>query len=113
MTSEKDIVLIYLEDKPMTYARLESINPDWKKGWYHVKLMMLQIPIQAVTWILRDTYIDGGEFTMNGVRMRFEKVVCPEDPVDSEKDKDEDSENDPTKNDAPGGNVITFKKKDT
>jgi hypothetical protein len=80
MASENDIVLIYFEDKPLTYARIEDISPDHKPGWYHIKLLMLQVPLQVVTWILRDAYIDGGEFTMNGKRMRLEKVQAPEAP---------------------------------
>lgn len=110
MTSEKDIVLIHLDDKPMVYARIESIDPDWKKGWYHVKLLMLQIPLHVVTWILRDVYIDGGEFTMNGVRMRFEKVVCPEDIPASEGNT---GKNDSIADKTSSGNVISFRKKDS
>ncbi len=79
MTTEKDIVLIHLEDKPLAFARIEDISADHKPNWYHVKLMLLQIPVQVVTWILRDAYIAGGEFTMNGKRMRLEKVTAPAD----------------------------------
>jgi len=77
MTGEKDIVLIHYEDKPLSFARIEAIEPDHKPGWYHVQLLLLQVPVQAVTWILRDAYIDGGEFTMNGKRMRLERVENP------------------------------------
>lgn len=80
MAVENDIVLIHFEDKPLTFARIEAITADHKPNWYHVKLLMLQVPLQLVTWILRDAYIDGGEFTMNGKRMRLEKVVVPEEP---------------------------------
>ncbi len=79
MTGEKDIVLIYFEDKPLAFARIEGIEPDHKPNWYHVRLLLLQTPVQVVTWILRDAYIDGGEFTMNGKRMRLEKVLVPEE----------------------------------
>jgi hypothetical protein len=77
MTKENDLVLIYFEDKPLTFARVESILPDAKKDWYHVKLLLLQVPLQAVTWILKDAYISGTEFTMNGKKMRLEKVESP------------------------------------
>lgn len=87
MTKEKDIVLIYLEDQPITFARLESISPDIKKDWYHVKLLMLQVPLQVTTWILRDVYISGQEFTMGGKRVRMEKVVCPQDLEPAKKDR--------------------------
>jgi hypothetical protein len=82
MTGEKDLVLIYFEDKPLSFARIEGTEADHKAGWYHVRLLLLQVPPQVVTWILRDVYIDGAEFTMNGKRMRLEKVVVP--PADSE-----------------------------
>ena len=84
MAEENDIVLIHFEDEPLVFSRIETISPDVKRGWYHVKLLMLQVPVQVVTWILRDTYIDGEEFTMNGKRMRLEKVVCPEAPATPE-----------------------------
>ena len=45
-----------------------------------MKLLMLQVPLQVVTWILRDAYINGNTFTMNGKEMRIEKVVSPEAP---------------------------------
>jgi hypothetical protein len=77
MAAEKDLVLIYYEDKPLSFARIEAIEPDHKPNWYHVSLLLLQIPVQAVTWILRDAYINGAEFTMNAKRMRLEKVESP------------------------------------
>jgi len=49
MAVENDIVLIYLEDNPLTFARIESIEADHKPDWYHVKFLMLQIPLQVVT----------------------------------------------------------------
>ncbi|UCH22974.1 MAG: hypothetical protein JSU83_07130 [Deltaproteobacteria bacterium] len=78
MAKENDVVLIYFEDKPLSFARIEDILPDAKPNWYHVKLLLLQVPLQIVTWILRDAYINGEEFTMHGKRMRLESVVAPE-----------------------------------
>jgi len=80
MAVENDIVLIYLEETPLSFARIESIEADIKPGWYHVKFLMLQLPLQTVTWILRDVYIDGEPYTMGGKQMRIEKVICPPDP---------------------------------
>ncbi len=77
MAKENDVVLIYFEDKPLSFARVESILPDSKPNWYHAKLLLLQVPLQVVTWILRDVYINGEEFTMNGKRMRLEPVAAP------------------------------------
>jgi len=107
MAAENDLVLIYLEDKPLAFARIESILPDSKKDWYHVKLLLLQVPLQLVTWILKDVYISGTEFTMNGKRMLLEKV---ESPV--EKKTSGNIQNDETKNDSPrnekGAKVISL-----
>ncbi len=69
-----DLVLIYYMGKPSVYARIESIEPDVKEGWYQVKLLLLSIPAQIVTWILREEYIDGSIFTMGGVPMRLGDV---------------------------------------
>ena len=85
MAVENDLVLIYFEEKPLAFARIESILPDSKKDWYHVKLLLLQIPLQVVTWILKDAYISGTEFTMNGKKMRLEKVESPVEPETSAK----------------------------
>lgn len=77
MAVENDIVLIYIEHDPRVFARIETILPDAKKDWYHVTLLMLQMPLETVTWILKDVYLDGEEFTMNGRPIRLEKVVAP------------------------------------
>ena len=74
MPIEGEIVLIYYQDQPATYARIESVDPDIKKGWYRVTLLLLSIPTQTVTWILRESYIDGEPFTMGGMSMRLEEV---------------------------------------
>lgn len=109
MTTENDIVLIYLEDTPLSFARIESILPDSKPDWYHVKLLMLQLPLQVVTWILRDVYINGETFTMNGKQMRLEMVVCPEDLEVPETDTEPEKAPEPEKKTPAGNvNVISF-----
>ena len=108
MTDVNDLVLIYFEDQPLSYARVEEILPDVKPDWYHVKLLMLQIPPQYVTWILRDIYIGGAEFTMNEKRMRLEKVVVPEEPqppAGTEKEED----NGKSEKESGGAKVISLK----
>ena len=79
MARENDVVLIYLEDTPVSFARVESIEPDVKKDWYHITLLMLQIPLQTVTWTLKDLYINGDDFFMGGKRMKIEVVEAPEE----------------------------------
>ncbi len=103
MATENDLVLIYLEDKPLSFARIEDISADSKPDWYHVRLLLLQVPLQIVTWILRDVYINGDEFTMNVKRMRLELVVVPEESerrgpeTDREDDADTTPASDPSK----------------
>jgi hypothetical protein len=72
-----DIVLVYKEDLPQFFARVENISEDIKPGWFHLTLLVLTIPVQVVTWILKDIYIDGTEFSMEGKKMRIEKIVPP------------------------------------
>lgn len=84
MTQKNDVVLIYFEDNPIGFARVEDILPDHKKDWYHITLLLLQIPLQTVTWILKDVYIEGEEFTMNGNRMRIELVTAPKEADQAE-----------------------------
>lgn len=102
MAVENDLVLIHFEDNPLMFARIEAITPDVKPDWYHVRLLMLQIPTQLVTWILRDIYIDGQEFTMNGKRMRLEKVEPPvEESIPAPQDP-------PAEPPSGGANVISL-----
>ncbi len=107
MARENEIVLIYFEDKPLVFARIENILADSKPNWYHVKLLLLQVPLQVVTWILRDVYINGAEFTMNGKRMRLEKIKSPEAPQNTAHDEKEPNEKKPTNN-SNGAEVISF-----
>lgn len=100
MTDVNDIVLIYLEDQPQAFARIEAIEPDVKRDWYHVKLLLLQIPLMVVTWILRDVYIEGESFTMEGKSMRLERVVSPDIPDEPKGKSDTD--------DAKKGKVISL-----
>jgi hypothetical protein len=107
MAKENDLVLIYFEDKPLVFARIESILADSKPNWYHVKLLLLQVPLQVVTWILRDVYITGAEFTMNGKRMRLEKIVSPEESQETIKEKKKADKEKSTTN-SNGAKVISF-----
>ncbi len=99
-----DVVLIYYHDKPAVYARIEAIEPDIKPGWYHVTLLMLTIPSQTVTWILRTEYINGEPFTMGGNPIRLEEVKRAVETEKTSKEKGGKK--------GPGGpaRVIPFKK---
>lgn len=110
MNIEGDIVLIYYKDQPGAYGRIERIEPDIKKDWYQVTLLLLTIPHQVVTWILREEYINGGEFTMGGNSMRIEKV----DRLSFDDEKQEDNkldQDDTGKGQVKKGKVLPFKRK--
>ena len=110
MNIEGDIVLVYYKDQPGVYGRIERIEADMKKDWYQVTLLLLTIPHQVVTWILREEYINGGEFTMGGNSMRIEKVDRLS--FDDEKQKDNKSDQDGSgKGPVKKGKVLPFKRK--
>ena len=106
MAIENDVVLIYFEDKPAVFARIEAIKPDIKKNWYQVTLLLLTIPTQAVTWILLDEYINGSPFTMDGKPVRLEPVERAKITID-QGDRPDSKEK---KNQDRTGTVIPFKK---
>jgi len=77
MVTIGDLVLVYQEEKPAFFARIEDISADAKAHWYQVTLLVLQVPVMEAVWILRESYMDGDTFTMNGSRVRIEKVRAP------------------------------------
>lgn len=77
MTEVGDVVLVYMDNNPAFFAKVEEIFADVKPGWFQVKLLVLQVPLLVVTWILREAYYNGQEFTMGGKPMRIEKVLAP------------------------------------
>ncbi len=110
MNIEGDLVLVYYRDEPGVYARIERIEPDIKKDWYQVTLLLLTIPYQIITWILREEYINGQVFTMGGNSMRIEKI----DRLLCKKPKDQGTED--IKDNSKAGKkpfkIVPFKKKD-
>ncbi|MGC8720698.1 MAG: hypothetical protein ACP5TY_11920 [Thermodesulforhabdaceae bacterium] len=92
MVKEGDVVLVYVENQPAFFARVESITPDVKPEWFQVKMLVLQIPMIVVTWILREAYINGTEFTMGGRPIKIVPVVAPPDLWDESEETIENSE---------------------
>ncbi len=92
MSNINDLVLVYLDHQPAFYARIDDINPDVKKGWYQVELLVLTLPPQTLVWILEEAHIRGEEFTMGGRPVRLAPVPPkfepkPETPDPQEKGK--------------------------
>ena len=80
MTTIGDLVLVYLEEEPVFFARIEDISSDSKRDWFQVRLLVLQVPVIETVWILKQAYINGETFTMNGRRIRIDKVRVPKEP---------------------------------
>jgi hypothetical protein len=100
------LVLIHYQDRPTIYARIEAIEPDVKKDWYQLTLLLLTIPAKTVTWILREEYILGAPFTMGGQAMRLEGVP-PFRPEMPEKEPPEETK---SKGGPARHKVIPFKR---
>lgn len=77
MSTINDLVLVYIDNKPGFYARIEDIFPDVKPGWWQVKLLALSFPLQVFTWTLDESQINGEPYTMGGTPVRLEKVISP------------------------------------
>lgn len=88
MATINDLVLVHVENKPAFFARINDINPDVKRGWYQVELLVLGLPLQSIVWILEDVHLQGEEFTMGGTPIRLEvippKVTPPPAPEPTE-----------------------------
>jgi len=106
MATIGDVVLVH-RDRASFFARIDSIEPDIKKDWYKVQLLILTLPIRTVTWILREEYLNGISFTMEGNPVRIEAVKpLPPEPYSG------DALEEPSGKSTPGGGrkVIPFKR---
>lgn len=79
MAGVNDLVLVHLDRKPAFYARLNDIQPDVKRGWYQVELLVLSLPLQTLVWLLEEPHLRGEEFTMGGRPVKLEHL--PPKPV--------------------------------
>ena len=107
MATIGDVVEVYYREKPAFFARIDSVTPDIKKNWFMVELLILTIPLRKVAWTLREEYINGVPFTMEGNEIRIEAI----NPLPIEKDSGDGPEK-PTNKILPkdGRKVLPFKK---
>ena len=80
---EQDVILVYIDNNPAFFARVENIIPDVKRGWWRIKLLILHLPLVVTSWILDEEQIRGADFTMGGTQIRIEKVIAPAEPASS------------------------------
>jgi len=86
MLTVNDVVVVHLDRQPAFYARINDINPDVKKGWYQVELLLLTFPPQTLVWILDNDHLQGEEFTMGGRPVQL-VLVPPKPAPEQEKPK--------------------------
>jgi hypothetical protein len=107
MATIGDVVLVYHSDRARFFARIDSIEPDIKKGWYKTQLLILTLPMRAVTWIVREEYLNGIPFTMEGNTVRIEAVKpLPPEPYPDNTHEEPSAKGRPR----PGRKVIPFKR---
>lgn len=107
-----DLILVYVENTPSFYGRIEKIEPDIKPGWYQVTFLFLGIPPKTVVWILREEYIDGEPFTMGGNPLRLEYVPPLQEALRANNKPDEEVAPRKVDGEAPQSpKVIPFKPK--
>ena len=73
-TGPGDVVLVHLEERPASFARIEAVREHERRGWFYCDLLVLGVPLQPVTWILERAQIDGTPFTMGGQPVRLERL---------------------------------------
>jgi hypothetical protein len=100
-----EVVLVHLQNQPTFYARIEALQPDRKKGWWHLSFLILSMPPQLTTWILDDDQIRGADFTIQGNPIRMERVKAPQ-PIEANEEPKKSEQEDMEKQ--PGGRVISM-----
>lgn len=72
MKQLNEIFLCEIEGVNSFYGKIESIIPDIKRGWYIFTFTILNPQqTQTLSWILREEYIDGDMFTIDGKKFIF------------------------------------------
>lgn len=88
--TEGEVILVYVEDKPSFFARIEHIEADIKKRWWRVIFVVLTIPLTTVTWIIDEDQLLGADFTMGGIPVRLERVVAPKPQAANKSPQEQD-----------------------
>ena len=104
MFSVGQVIIVYVDDEPGFFARVERVQPDRKKGWWQATFLMLAIPLKTTSWVLDDEQMRGQPFTMNGVAMQIKLVESTEEEYFRDAEK-QTAEN---KKDKQSGNVFSM-----
>jgi len=74
MFQSSEVLMVYFQQQPSFFMRVERVDADLKKGWWRLHFITLTIPIEAVTWILDEVQMRDEGFTMDGQPVRLERV---------------------------------------
>ena len=78
MFQRGEVLLVYMNNEPTFFARVESISPDRKKDWWQLNLLILAQPLKTMTWTLDSDQMRGQTFTIKGVPVEIRRVRAPE-----------------------------------
>lgn len=99
MFQSGEVLLVYMNDEPIFFVRVESVEPDIKKGWWQLSLLILALPLKTITWKLDSDQMRGQIFTMKGVPVNIQRVKAPDTEKESKSSNLESSSN---------GNVVSL-----
>ena len=74
MVVEGEVVLIHLNCSPAYFARVDRIEPDLKDGWWKLELLLLALPAERITWVIREEHMAGAQFMIAETLIRIEQV---------------------------------------
>lgn len=74
MVVEGEVVLIHLNGDPAYFARVDRIEPDLKDGWWKLEFLLLALPTERITWVIREEHMAGAPFMIGETPIRIEQV---------------------------------------
>lgn len=83
LIKENDVCIIYVNDLPQGFIRIESIESDIKPGWYSVKFIELLFPIKVNTWKIDEEHLKGADINMKGFTFKLQPLACQVDKKNS------------------------------
>ncbi len=99
-----EVLLVYVQEKPAFYIRIDQLVPDRKKGWWQVHFTALTLPSEHLVWLLDNDQIRGADFTMQGNPIRLDRVSAQTRSSETKTEKPPSSQH----KSRGGGNVISL-----
>lgn len=76
MIKENDVCIIYVNDLPQGFIRIESIEPDSKPSWYNVQFIELLFPLRVTKWKIDEEHLKGADINMKGFKFNLQLLEC-------------------------------------